>query len=82
MDWLVRPLAITFWGGALGGSSGRDTLQRGEIERDSREQEKDTDTERNEGKKEGCLSVQRGGSRHTQISILLRHHFTLSQLIC
>lgn len=27
MDWLVRPLAMTFWGGALGGSSGRDTLQ-------------------------------------------------------
>ena len=26
MDWLVLPLAITLFGGALGGSSGRDTL--------------------------------------------------------
>lgn len=26
MDWLVLPLAMTFCGGALGGSSGRDTL--------------------------------------------------------
>lgn len=30
MDWLVRPLAMTFWGGAEGGSSGRDTLGGGE----------------------------------------------------
>lgn len=29
MDWLVRPLAMTFWGGAEGGSSGRDTLRGG-----------------------------------------------------
>lgn len=27
MDWLVRPLAMTFCGGALGGSSGRETLK-------------------------------------------------------
>lgn len=27
MDWLVRPLAMTFCGGALGGSSGRETLE-------------------------------------------------------
>lgn len=27
MDWLVRPLAMTFCGGALGGSSGSDTLE-------------------------------------------------------
>lgn len=29
MDWLVRPLAMTFCGGALGGSSGRETLAHG-----------------------------------------------------
>lgn len=28
MDWLVRPLAMTFCGGAVGGSSGRETLER------------------------------------------------------
>jgi hypothetical protein len=28
MDWLVRPLAMTFWGGAVGGSSGRETLDQ------------------------------------------------------
>lgn len=28
MDWLVRPLAITFCGGAVGGSSGRETLNQ------------------------------------------------------
>ena len=32
MDWLVRPLAMTFCGGAEGGSSGRETLIKGREE--------------------------------------------------
>lgn len=36
MDWLVLPLAMTFCGGALGGSSGRDTLAHGQQESENR----------------------------------------------
>lgn len=56
MDWLVLPLAMTFCGGALGGSSGRDTLAHGQ-----RESEKRSETDAAFGP---LLRVHVGGPSH------------------